>query len=1133
MKKVLLGILLLTFGCTATPFPESQRVEGATVLSFVCADERTGELLGPIESCGCNVWDADNESFRQLGRVECLCEDQQGLPISLVQTSGCGDSSCLVRDEQGHLVPTEDPLNAAPCEARGAGKVIALVGGELTRTINAMLIEQPGVATNLMDLDKTIPGITGHFVDDMLVGLHPALDERAYFATLGGEGKVAIFEELMTVGPSRLVNLDVDAIVYAMDWQSASTNEGTLYPDSLLVLPSHMKSVVAYSQDAILAADEGATVPSQECYGISEARNCSQILPLPDDVLATALNLSPDGRWLVVGLSGQNGLAVFDRSGAVPPQVVELFSQGVDNCGDRFTSFLVDGECLGRSLCFDGLDNDNDGLVDFNDPDCEADALEGTTTECSDGIDNDQDGFVDREDLGCRSILDNSELNFESSDLCENGLDDDGDRLTDAQDPGCWDGAESLPFDFESLPACADGADNDNNGFTDFASGDTSCSHAGDLSEGPESETRLLTHIETADAPRFGEGSWQASVTSNTGEFFLLLFPGGDTSDSIVVQSATADVSMAVFRALASRADTIALSTDGRFRMYGLSQSQTMRLGDYPVFGGVPTLAEEDPSLWTDMSGGYGDWFSTLYVVVDGVALTHSELSLSCGAPTCSEDGNCLAGAACTEGYCVANQCDDGTCPDGASCRSGYCIAACADDGACSTGLACSNGFCKSRCAADETGRRHLSRDAFSNLELDAEGWTTFEPVNLGNQDPQLFEFMPGAPRLVQSGDYTNALGSQIQLTGHPTLTQSGRSVTMDPTDTVFFCNLFDQPTTAEGDQTNISSCEPAGFVSSFGSLRRESVTDRRDRLPSVLRGYDEVVVAPTYFEDLEQSLDFYRIEYEGTLPSSTSKHGLHGGLTDNGWTLNDPTQDFCTIGVQAGDMVLIERFRLNGGDLIECAPWVSPSLLGPPAQRLEPLRYKVAKVHAHALELLVDDRTTYHQFGRTTSQGPPHPAPALAAPPLACVFPGFTYEIRVADDQWLVSSSSRGYQHWWSSIDGSCQSDDRLTAPTRTTIDDIYSDGYVRFQISVPKFDELCDGMPCKPYLLDSTLTFSIIDGGTEKEGISSAVFASSMEWLPFDDRLYVLDATIGTVISVEGLDLERTLFFESGRLQ
>ena len=131
--------------------------------------------------------------------------------------------------------------------------------------------------------------------------------------------------------------------------------------------------------------------------------------------------------------------------------------------------------------------------------------------------------------------------------------------------------------------------------------------------------------------------------------------------------------------------------------------------------------------------------------------------------------------------------------------------------------------------------------------------------------------------------------------------------------------------------------------------------------------------------------------------------------------------------------MVLIERFRLNGGDLIECAPWVSPSLLGPPAQRLEPLRYKVAKVHAHALELLVDDRTTYHQFGRTTSQGPPHPAPALAAPPLACVFPGFTYEIRVADDQWLVSSSSRGYQHWWSSIDGSCQADERLGKETNS----------------------------------------------------------------------------------------------------
>jgi hypothetical protein len=66
--------------------------------------------------------------------------------------------------------------------------------------------------------------------------------------------------------------------------------------------------------------------------------------------------------------------------------------------------------------CFDGVDNDRDGLVDFPaDPQCDSrsdDSEVGSPglKECFDGIDNDRDGLVDfPADPGCTSRYDDTE----------------------------------------------------------------------------------------------------------------------------------------------------------------------------------------------------------------------------------------------------------------------------------------------------------------------------------------------------------------------------------------------------------------------------------------------------------------------------------------------------------------------------------------------------------------------------------------------------------------------------------------------------------------------------------------------------------------------------------------------------
>ncbi|MCF7844836.1 MAG: DUF4215 domain-containing protein [Kiritimatiellales bacterium] len=123
-------------------------------------------------------------------------------------------------------------------------------------------------------------------------------------------------------------------------------------------------------------------------------------------------------------------------------------------CGDHVidTSFgedcddgnLINGDgcnaqCYQTYQCNDGVDNDEDGVIDDDDPGCEEekDNNEGDgTTQCQDGKDNDDDGFVDLVDPGCENKIDNDEFNVIPE--CSDGKDNDDDGVIDDDDPGCY-----------------------------------------------------------------------------------------------------------------------------------------------------------------------------------------------------------------------------------------------------------------------------------------------------------------------------------------------------------------------------------------------------------------------------------------------------------------------------------------------------------------------------------------------------------------------------------------------------------------------------------------------------------------------------------------------------------------------
>ena len=109
--------------------------------------------------------------------------------------------------------------------------------------------------------------------------------------------------------------------------------------------------------------------------------------------------------------------------------------------------------------CFDGLDNDEDGLTDWGDEDC-YDAETEDDLECFNDIDDDRDGFTDADDEDCWGAI------RETGDECANGLDDNWDGLTDCEDPGCFDACRERN--------CNNGVDDDGDGRTDCEDDDCS-----------------------------------------------------------------------------------------------------------------------------------------------------------------------------------------------------------------------------------------------------------------------------------------------------------------------------------------------------------------------------------------------------------------------------------------------------------------------------------------------------------------------------------------------------------------------------------------------------------------------------------------------------------------------------------
>ncbi|MCA8960904.1 MAG: hypothetical protein KDC38_10350, partial [Planctomycetes bacterium] len=126
--------------------------------------------------------------------------------------------------------------------------------------------------------------------------------------------------------------------------------------------------------------------------------------------------------------------------------------------------------------CTDGLDNDMDGLVDCDDPDCTNDPA--CPEICDDGVDNDADGAIDCADSECVA----DPICIEEGEIeCGDGLDNDGDGLVDCDDPGCDGTLVCVPvYSGESMLIInQDAIDGDQGAILDGDAWETAANNAG------------------------------------------------------------------------------------------------------------------------------------------------------------------------------------------------------------------------------------------------------------------------------------------------------------------------------------------------------------------------------------------------------------------------------------------------------------------------------------------------------------------------------------------------------------------------------------------------------------------------------------------------------------------------------
>ncbi|MEL6122644.1 MAG: vWA domain-containing protein [Bacteroidota bacterium] len=318
------------------------------------------------------------------------------------------------------------------------------------------------------------------------------LGEAATLTAVGSVGRIPYTYEWSTGSTSEFItvspNVSTDYTVTITDGDMC-TNIDTVRVDVRFCDPCDANAGRPQAHEEICTDRGRAFLPTERNIGVFFPSRFEEVFVLTDETL-TVIDFSIGARTFVVqdpGIYRIHTLIAEVNSRSSPDFLdLGLITRGeselfiITNCimdhgicadfdypGRVFVVLQEDDMmCMpfenSINLCSDGIDNDEDGLVDCDDPDCITlvNCQENTLIACNDLYDNDEDGLVDCFDPDCFAF----KRCFEKEEKCDDGVDNDGDGLIDCADSSCF---ESIQCFETTAYTCLDGIDNDRDGLVD------------------------------------------------------------------------------------------------------------------------------------------------------------------------------------------------------------------------------------------------------------------------------------------------------------------------------------------------------------------------------------------------------------------------------------------------------------------------------------------------------------------------------------------------------------------------------------------------------------------------------------------------------------------------------------------
>ncbi len=968
---------------------------------------------------------------------------------------------------------------------------------------------------------------------------------------------------------------------------------GTAVPAAIAVHPDGQRIYVGHAATPAITEFDVETGAASRVLDLSRRAECRDgylanvISRDADESCADGFDNDGDGVSDADDPDCQGEFAVEWADSACPQRAG--CADGIDNNGDGLvdrddpTCAAGDGRWEGEPpACANGIDDDGDGLVDREDLGCRTEAdnderpagdgLE-SGSQCADGQDNDGDGLIDlAEDPGCSDTL-NAAARYaeERPSACADGLDNDGDGLIDfvGGDTDCY------------------AASDDAEGASRLELGPREIVTARFVING---QTRH--YLYTTESVGFlvsADLDANALVARYTGlertVVDMTLRQRGEDNALLAI------VSDSTLRSLLITEPAPLLTEDGRdvFARFD---------GAYEV---TRIESFDDESFDVGHFEHTGVRVQAFYTIESGAAARITALDGICPAVAQSEDGTCPPGRSPLLDTCPPTACTDGGgCPSDFACLDGACVALCETDADCGDAELCDptvpddgtpRMVCRTRCRVDDRGLvavvppRALCEDggcgapcvAHDECGVDlaciagtCEAWCTadscrapFDPATAPPTEPG-----PGTPLgdpLAMRADRMRILHDEAnvrryahertpRVTGSPRLFVRNSPVTVGFDRYPTLCRIPQPTETAAFPGWPIGDCIPPGrTVGQGGGLIDQTDQQIEDELRYRVDTYPYLQVTENRPGRL--SSQEFSLAYEGVLPRSESRTGQHAGLVDvplaaedsrtgeatnvEGWVLVDYDQNFCSVGVEEGDVLLIDRMvpaDPDDADLVEqCADFLEVDVTLSPDQRRDPLRYRVVEVTPFKLILRPDGTAVGDtlSYGGMLRRDDRQPVPALAAPrpapPQACMAGLSTYRVRVGEAFLLVGSAA-GHRHPWVRSGGECVRDpQREERRSRVQLGVPFENEWFRLQLGPSDPEALADDPsegPTLPYLVDVVLTFEV-DGGELIRRLVDLTrlprAPQDMRWLPNNDLLYVVDGAIQTLIEIGGLDVLR----------